>query len=60
VYRTNWRGFRPEAERWRKRSLQLSRELEEAWTMADHREMDGCENDLEVEWTELSDARDSG
>ena len=30
----------------------MSGELEEAWTMADHREMDGCENDLEVEWTE--------
>lgn len=49
-----------EAARWRKRSLQLSGGLEEAWTMADHREMDGCENDLEVEWTELSDTRDSG
>ena len=60
VYRTNWRGFRSEAERWRKRSLQLSGELQEAWTMADHREMDGCENDLEVEWTEPSDVRDSG
>lgn len=25
-----------------------------------YREMDGRENDLEVEWTEPSDARDSG